>query len=265
MPAIQIDRLNQQLNTFLNPSLSAEEIAKNLAEVMEAHANLSYRPGNEIQANYVILSFQLGSLVLFHIQRKIIQLTEKDPEKALTVADLIWEKDYLELKQMAAVILGNLPYAYNQQIFERLEKWFDSTADKQIHYLLFKNGTALIRQHNQQLWISTLKDWITSRELKKIQAGIKALEVLTDDPGFDNYPVIFTITDQVLELKNEKITNNLLKIYQSMIKQEANETSYFLMHSLLTAPTEQKLRFVKKCIPAFPENLQKQLRDAIKG
>jgi len=264
MPAIQLERLLQQIKQFLDPALSPQQFSSNLIELLEAHANLSYRPGTEIQVKNIILSYKPGPLVMYQIQNKLTTIGQTYPQKALLFADQIWLHDFLETKQLAAVIIGALPVEYFTEASHHLETWFHTTADKQIRYYLLQLGSENIRKNNLKEWLKIIQDSVGTSDLQKIHFGINAIEILAEDKSFENYPVIYAITNQIVERKKDNFTNTLVKIYQAIISRAPNETAYFLQHSLLSAPTEQKIKFIRRCINFFPPEQQKKLRAAIK-
>lgn len=263
MPAIQLERLIHQITLFLDPELEDREFIHNLTELMEAHANLTYKPGIEVQVNNTILSYQLGPLVSYHIRIKFIQISNTHPEKALRIADQIWNSEYIEMKQLAAVLIGSIPVDRFTETSERIEQWFNTSTDKAVRKSLFDSGTTRVRKENQTLWLNTIRSWLESGEESQILTGMNALEILASDKSFDNYPFIFGITNTLIETKKDKITNSLTKIYQNMIKKSPNEIAYFLQHTLLSAPTESKNRFIRKCLPYFPAIHQKKLREML--
>lgn len=265
MPAIQLERLLQQIKQSLDPAFSPKQFSANLIELLQVHANLSYRPGTEIQVKNIIQSFKPGPLVMYHVQNKLTAISQTDPQQALRYADQIWQHDYLETKQMAAVMIGALPVENFYDASQRLEAWFHATTDKQIRYHLLHLGSENIRKNNLKDWLKMIHDWVNSGDLQKIHLGINAIEILVEDKSFENYPVIYAITNQVIEQKQDNITNILIKIYQTIIARAPNETAYFLQHSLLSAPTEQKIKFIRRCINFFPTKQQKKLREAIKS
>ncbi len=264
MPAIQLERLLQQIKIFLDPSLSSHQFSANLIELLEAHANLSYRAGTEIQVKNIIQSYKPAPLVIYHIQNKLTKIAQNHPQQALLFADQIWQHDFFETKQMAAVLIGALPVENFSETSQRLETWFHNTADKQIRYQLLQLGSANIRKNNLKDWLQIIQDWVNFGDLQKIHLGINAIEILAEDKSFENYPVIYAITNQIVEQKKDNFTNILIKIYQSIISRAPNETAYFLQHSLLSAPTEQKIKFIRRCINFFPPEQQKKLRSASK-
>ncbi len=265
MPAIQLDRLLQQIEQYIDPALNARQFSANLVSLLEAHANLAYRPGAEIQVKNSILSYKPGPLVMVHLQNKLTTIAQNNPQQALLFADQVWLHDFLETKQMAAAMLGALPFTYFSETSQRLEAWFFSTLDKQIRYHLLNLGTANMRKNHLKDWLKIIQDWIDSGELQKIHIAMNAIEILAEDKSFENYPVIYAITNQIIEQKQSNLTNLLLKIYQSIITRAPNETAYFLQHSLLSAPTEQKIKFIRRCVNFFPDEQQKKLRQAIKS
>lgn len=265
MPAIQLERLLLQIKQFLDPTLSPKQFSANLIELLEVHANLSYRPGTEIQIKNIIQSYKPGPLVMYHLQNKLTSISQSNPHQALLFADQIWQHDFLETKQLAAVMIGAIPLENFSEISQRLETWFHSTSDKQVRYYLLQLGTTNIRKNHQKDWLKIIQDWVESGDLQKIHLGINAIEILAEDKSFENYPVIYSVTDHIVELKKDNFTNILIKIYQAIISRAPNETAYFLQHSLLSAPTEQKIKFIRRCINFFPPEQQKKLRNAIKS
>ena len=188
MPAIQIERLNEQIRSILDSKLPANLFLESLRSFMEVHENRAFRPGLEVQNAHPIDSYQLSPVIKQQLQLQIIQLAKSSPELTIEYADLIWEQPYIEMKEIAALIIGALPLSIIQhRHLSALGKWGLDENEIVVRKILFEKGTITIRQHKINEWIEKIKIWLESGNNSKITAGLIAIQVIINEPNLKIY------------------------------------------------------------------------------
>lgn len=263
MPAIHIDRLIQQIQTIFEPESPAPIFCENFRSLVEAHANLAYRAGVEIQRKSFMPKLHLAPIVLHHLQLQFSKLARTKPELALEYADQLWLEDLHEARFFSAVILGTLPVAYNNEIIERFVAWGSKTSDIEIHQVLFKYGTQNIIQSSSTKWLDTIQGWVDSAIVAQAITAIYALQTLIKDPTFINLPKVFSILTPLFSMKNRKIISGLTLLVDDLALTNPIETSHYLSNLLLTSSSSTPKQIIRKSLKSFPLDEQKKLRTAL--
>lgn len=261
MPAIQIERLNEQIRSILDSKLPADLFLESLQSFMEVHANRAFRPGLEVQHAHPIESYQLAPVIKQQLQLHMIQLTKTNPVLTIEYADLIWHHPYVEMKELAAMIIGALPINYSDAVFERISNWSMSDKEVLVRKILFDKGTTSIRQHNNNEWIEIIKVWLESGNNSRITAGLLAIQVIINDQQFENLPVIFNMIHPLFDIQNEPAMNALLGVVKILGLRSPHETFYMLRSLVLNEPTKRRNRFVRRCFAYLARSQQKELRN----
>jgi len=260
MPAIHIDRLVQQIQIVFNPQLPGLMFRENFKSLLEVHANLAYRAGIDVQRKSLTPKLQLTPIVTHHITQQFSNLIKTNPLLALEYADHIWMDEIYETKYFAALVLGLLPSDYFHLVIDRFVSWGSKTSDKEIHQILFKNGSLNIRKSKGNLWLETISNWIDSTESSKTITAIYALQSQVNDPDFINLPKVFKIITPIFSMNNRKITSGLTSLVDDLAKVNPVETSHFLSSLLLGSSHSSAKLITRKCLQTFPMSEQKKLR-----
>jgi hypothetical protein len=263
MPAIQIDRLVQQIKTIFEPESSGPIFRENFRSLLDVHANLAYQPGVEIQRKSLVPKLQLAPIVMHHLQQQFSALAKKKPELALEYADQLWLEDLYKARFFSAVILGSLPVVYNREIIERFVAWGSKTSDKEIHQVLFKYGTQTIKQSSATKWLDTIQTWVDSADVPQAITAIYALQSLINDPSFVNLPRVFRILTPLFSMNNRKITTGLTLLVNDLALTNPTETSHYLSNLLLSSSYPSPKQIIRKSLKSFPAEGQKNLRAAL--
>jgi hypothetical protein len=263
MPAIHIDRLVQQLNSIFEPESPGPIFRENFKSLLEVHANLAYRAGQDIQRKSSISKYHLAPIVNHHIQNQFSSLAKNKPELALEYADQLWTQNFYEMKYFAAIILGSLSKDMEPEILKRFIDWGSKTTEKEIHQVLFHFGTQNIRQTSTNKWLETIQTWIDSSEILNAITAIYALQTLVSDEAFQNLPKVFMMISPLFSIKNRKITSTLTWLIQDLAEINPIETAHYLSNLLLSSSYTAPRQIVRKSLKFFPPSDQKKLRFAL--
>ncbi len=264
MPAIQIERLKAQIKAILNPALPAGVFVLSLRSFMEAHTNLAYRISPELHQKQQVESYQIAPVIQNQLTLNIQLFTREYPQIAMDYADLLWQEPFIEMKALAGEILGTLPEQFSQQVLSKIVFWSDDNKIKAIRKIIFETSTKSIRNRNISDWQYTIKKWLDSGEVSQIQAGIHALIVLVQDQQYDNYPFIFKSISLVSLKRGEKTVNALNDLLLELAQENPNETFVFLKSFMLSEPSPELFRLVRRSMSDFSNEQQSQFRQIMK-
>lgn len=263
MPAIHLDRLEQQLNQVFNPQSPGEIFKVNFMSLLEVHANLAYQQGKDIQRKSLIPKLQLPPILIHRIQLRLVSLAKSNPDLALNYADQLWSIGFYETKLFSSLILGNLPDTQTRQVTQKLLSFGLNSNEFEIHQLLFLNGSKNIRQNNQENWLEILNSWININQPSQIIIAIAALRALIQDPTFFNLPRIFKIISPLFTNENRRVIAALQLLVNDLIEKNPTETAYFLSSTLLSSTPRITGQIIRKSLKLFPVKEQKILRESL--
>ena len=263
MPAIHIDRLNQQINAIFDPESPGKVFRANFKNLLEIHANLAYKAGNEIHETSRLPKYHLPLVVQKQLQQRFLLLVKINPKLALEYADQLWLDEIYETKYFSGIILGALPVSFSDEILNRLVSWSSQTPDKEIVVLLFDEASKSIRHENSNQWLGIIQNWIDSNDTKQILAAIIALQTTINDSSFINLPRIFNILTPLFSFNNRRIIAGLTSLVSDLANINPGESSSYLITLLLRTSYPSPKQIVRKCLKQFPEENQKKLRQVL--
>jgi len=263
MPAIHLDRLEQQLNLIFNSDTSGVLFKENFLSLIETHSNLAYQAGHDLQRKSLTPKLHLPPILMHRVQLRLVSLSNKNPELAIDYAEQLWSVNTYETKLFAAIIIGNLSEVLKNEVTQRLLKWGMETTDYEVHQLLFINGSKNIRQTNQNIWLESLLSWIESNDQNQIVIAISAIRALIHDPAFVNLPRIYKIITPLFTNTNRKVNAALQILINDLAEINPNETAHFLSGVLLRFPPKVTKQIIRKSLKLFPEKQQLFLRNSL--
>lgn len=263
MPAIHIDRLNQQINSIFNPESPGNIFRQSFTSLLEVHNNLAYKAGKEVHQTSSVPKYHLPPIVQKQISQRFLLLVKENPQLALEYADQLWLNEVYESKYFSAIILGALPISFSSEVINRLVSWSAHTPDREINLLLFAEGSSSIRNNSSNQWLEIIQNWIESNETKKILAAIIALQVTINDRSFINLPKLMNILTPLFAMNNRRIVAALTSLMSDMVKIYPGESSNYLITLLLRTSYPSIPQIVRKCLKQFTEEDQKKLRQVL--
>ncbi len=263
MPAIHLDRLEQQLNQVFTPESSGVIFRLNFLSLVEAHANLAYQEGREIQRKSLIPKLHLPPILMHRIQLRLISIAKTNSNLAIEYAEQLWSINFYETKLLSSIILGNLPESSTQVVVQKLLDFGLSANDFEIHQILFLNGSKNIRQSNQNKWLEIIYSWIDANQRSQLILAISAIRALVQEPTFINLPRIFKIITPIFSIENRKVSSALLILVTDLIEKNSIETAYFLSSTLLVGAPKISSQIIRKTLKLFPPKERQMLKESL--
>lgn len=265
MPAIQIERLKAQIQLIMNPAFTPEIFVIGLRSFMEAHANLAYRTSPEALQKQQVESYQIAPVIQTQLNLSIQQFTLTHPLIAFSYVDMLWQEPYIEMKALAGEILGSLPKENSDLVLRKILSWSAEPSNKALRKIIFNTSTKSIRAQNMLAWQNTIKKWLDSVSTNQILTALQALMILVHDPQYDNYPFIFKAISEISLKQGEKTNNALTELLIELVHENQKETYVFLKSMLLSNPSPELSRIVRRSLSTFSSEHQGQFRQIMKG
>ncbi|MCD4673710.1 MAG: DNA alkylation repair protein [Anaerolineaceae bacterium] len=264
MPAIQLNRVREQINQIAWLFTQPDAFQRGLRDLLEFYANPIYRPGQTARSIFLLPTYRTSKLLFQQLELALYPLIQENPKAALTLADTLWQDDYLEPRLIAAYILGQLPIDQTEEVTTRIIQWCAPSQPAPVLDAVLTKGTEKLRLEEPQILYELASTWLSSSDSNDLVLGLKLLHPLVKDPGFENLPEIFNLIKLPLRNLSPRNLTEAQNLLQALAKRSPMETSYFLRQTLSLGASKDMIRLVRKTLPAFPAETQERLRLILK-
>ncbi|MDX9863738.1 MAG: hypothetical protein RBT34_02920 [Anaerolineaceae bacterium] len=264
MPAIQLNRVREQINKLLWLFTQPAAFQRSLHELLGFYADPIFRAGQTTRNMILIPSYHSPKLLLQQLELALYPRVQENPTAALILADTLWQDKYLEPRQVAASILGQLPIEHAEAVTQRITEWSSASQPAPLMDALLTRGTDRLRLQSPHILYALAADWLSDPDVKIQLLGLKLIHPLVQSPEFENLPEIFTLLRLPLQNLSPRNLTETRHIIQALARKSPSETAYFLRQSLSMDASKDLIRLIRKSLPAFPTETQERLRQAIK-
>ncbi|MCJ7695362.1 MAG: DNA alkylation repair protein [Anaerolineaceae bacterium] len=263
MPSINISKLRFQISELVDHFSDPVHFCKSFYEVLDHYSRRSLRPGDESIAKTFMPTFNCPDQVIKQIVLGLQVSIKMEPDSALDIVDILWQDKYLESRELAAKVLGNLPIEFTGKIMDRIILWAKPNLDKAALELLFSEATHCILRENSKLLEDAVVQMLDKKDIEWQSLGLEALVIMIKNPDYNRVPSLFKLispfileTDDLVQLKTEAVLS-------ALIERTPIESAYFLKQSLGYSQRNQVERIIRRLLPNFPPDLRVTLLDAI--
>jgi hypothetical protein len=260
MPAIELTRLRTKIELLSQSYNSPRRFVKELTEFYQSYSDLTFQPGNLDPTAIVHPAFRTPVLFNHLVEQAFVRLPPENPESTLETIDLLWQVQKLELRQLAAALMGSLPCSCCSQVLERIRKWSTVYEDRGLIAFLHQKGTETLRREQPGLWIDTLKEWSQTTDPYLQKLAIQGLIPLVDDQDFNNLPLIFDLLYPLLRSLDQNLIFQLESALKAIAKRSEVETVYFLKQVIRSADEPILPRFIRRNLSYFSPASQNSLK-----
>ncbi len=264
MTAVNPTRLRFQIQGVISFFESPEEFHRRLSDLFSSYGNRALRFGESASAIPLVPMYHLPHPVMRQLKLDLIPQIQANPQAALNLSDSLWLDDYFEVLQTAIFILGNVPIKETTQIVARIKEWLSPSIDPLLATQLFSVGTKSLQSRLPEAWESLVYTYLSDQNPKLINFGLIGLIEGIKSPSFTNLPAAFRLTSPFLRDPYPGIMRSLERLIKTLAQHAPIETAFYLKQALSISESAETVRLVKNAIIAFPENLQKQLKSAVK-
>lgn len=264
MPAIILARLRQQTATLAGQFGHTDVFLRGLQDLLELYADHTQRPGQAGTPPPLLRTYRVPAPVLRQINSELGPLAEEQPEQALRLVDALWELPILELRLLAAALLGQVPLTNPDLILETALSWCRSGVEERILTAVLNDGLKRLRLENPAWLIEHLQGWLTEGDLQTQQLGLRALRSFLETPGFTNLPVCYRMLTPYIRSAPTALRPDLLDLLEDLAKRSPQETAFFLRQNLEMPNNEFAAWLTRQCLHAFPEETGRRLREGLR-
>lgn len=264
MPAIQPDRLKQEVaelvDHFNEPVLFKNDIEK----LLEQYADRTLRPGQSGSPAPLLPTYHVPVQVL---RRIILDLTPKattEPKTTLSLIDTLWEQQNLECRVLAARLLGKISPKPSEDILIRVREWVQPGQEETLLREIFDNGLSQLRFSNPGELFALIQEWLETSTIGWQILGLRLLLSSIKEPTFLNLPNIFSILGPWVTNHAQELRPFLLDVLSVLAHRSPQETGYFLRQNLVLSKNPEITWLARNSIHYFPNNIQINLQHALR-
>lgn len=263
MPAVQLTRLKKQLDELSGCFAQPDDFLSRLRVIFEQYGDLTYRAGQAVKPASLLPTYRAPALVMRQLELSLAPLCAARPQESLANADRLWNDEYLETRQLACFLLGQTALDPLVDVLNRLEHWSTQAADSSLLNVLLDRGSARLRREAPNRWLDVLRDWMGSLDPTRRQTALAALLPFIQDREYENLPAVFSLITPALQQNAAELASELQKSLTALARRSPVETAYLLRQILATSNEPALHRLVRRCLPAFPLEIQTRLKTAL--
>jgi len=263
MPAADLSRLQAQISAISTQFKTPSRFVKSLTALMELYSDSHFQTGNSIKIEILMPSYRLPFLVMRQLETDLSSLTYLQPDPALEIMDLLWQKTFFETRMLAITMLGNLPIDILQPMRERFLNWVQPGLENHLMEALLNKGSFQLRQNKIDEWLRWAKKWIIDKNPEVEKIGLRSLKIVCSDSHYINFPAIFSIIEPIILKPIFPIQKELTSLFKTIIGRVPMETLSFFRSILVQSQSNEIKAFVRRCLPFFEKDVQQSLKSIL--
>lgn len=264
MPAVQLTQLKAQINDLLWKYTRPEEFLEDMHQLFEQHSFRVLRTGRGIQSADLIPTYHIPQMVQYQLEIALGQQCAENPKAALPLADTLWKDPYLEMRQIAAFLLGQVPLNPPEAVLDRLTDWCQPNENKAVLKAVLEKGSTRICRDMPDQWLGLAAQWISTSEIPWQSMGLKGLLPLIDNREFENLPPIYRVISPLIQTAKPELQSDLLAVINALANRSPTETFFLLRQLLSIGTTSNAHRMIRRTLPSFPAVDAARLREILK-
>jgi hypothetical protein len=265
VPAIQPARLKDQAVQLAEQFDRPPEFVRGLHSMLEFYADRVHHPGQAGKPKPLTEAYKVHPPVLRQILQELVPLAAQNTTHSLTLCDALWQQPFLEFRQLACMLLGQIPVENPEAVTQRLQAWITPELENDLVDALLTNGLAYLRLGNPQAIILMLQDWLERVDLFYQQLGLRALLPMINDPSFENLPTFFRIVHPLARSAPPVLRPDVLDVLAAFAHRSPQETAYFLRQTLALPDSPDTPWMIRQILKEFPPEIQERLRQEVRG
>ncbi|GAB4578051.1 MAG: hypothetical protein Fur0022_07830 [Anaerolineales bacterium] len=265
MPAINPARLKQETAELTTHFNAPAQFVFQLEKLLDRYADRVRRPGQTGAPAPLLPAYKVAPPVMRQIMLTLTPLAEANASATLALADALWQKNILEMRQIAIRLLGLLPVDNPTPLLARAHSWATAKEDEHILDAFFRIGLINLQRHHPHLFLEIVREWMGSSQIELQTLGAKALLPLAQNPEFDNLPQIFRLLLPRLMDARPVLRGHLAAIIHALAERSPLETAHFLNQVLIVSDNPGLAWITRQVMDLFPEATQERLKETIRS
>jgi len=264
MPSIDLVRFRFHIIDLLDEFSDPGRFTKTFHEILDLYSRRSLKPGLTSLPVSLLPTFNCHPQVMKLIISGINPGIHEYPQQAIAIADYLWEDSYLESRELSTTILGLLPEEFAANVEDHILKWAHPDVDKASLDMLLKNAIKTIQSTHPERLEDLVYSFLHFQDPEYHTVGLKMMENLIRNPGFSRIPSLFKLISPFILEETDQLTQiNTGLVVAALVERTPVETVFFLKQLLALTPGKGIEKTIRRFLPSFPEEIQKNLQIAL--
>jgi len=260
MPAIDLNRLRKQASRLADFFFVPDEFIRHLRETLDFYVDRSIRKQPATAPSTVLPSYHTPIVILKQIEQEIRRVAGKYPDAALELADRLWDEEYLEMRLLAAFLLGCIP-PQGERLLARLTAWSQQIRDSNLRAKLLDNGLTRMREEAPDQFLDLIAQWLRPERTRLWSTGLQAAISAISDSSFINLPPLLKVLEPSMEAAPAKLQDEIKEFILVLYKVSPTETIYFVRQVLANSSNPMTVVTFRRISSSFPDKLKEEIRE----
>lgn len=264
MPAVELVRLQNDTRRLLEHFHEPQVFVSMLQEMLDFFSDRTARPGQSGTPRPLMRAYNVPHHLQTYITREICKQAASQPPAGLALAQTLWAASYLELRLMAAAILGSLPPSPPEPLLAMVELWLAQQPELRLQQAILSDGLASIRRQQPQALQARIESWIKSSRTPLRRTGLAALTLLVVAAPAEVSPQTFELLQPLVYQLPDELKQEILDLVRGLARRLPAETAYLLRQGLDTPNNTKPAWLLRNAMDSFPESMQPGLREGLR-
>ncbi|RJQ43431.1 MAG: hypothetical protein C4545_03095 [Anaerolineaceae bacterium] len=264
MPAVELTVLNTRLQSLQLYRSDPQVYLHKLEDLLSLYSSEKTKLGENIPFKTLLPQMNVPDLVLQKITETFPALAQDYTENAIVILDALWEREELELKQLAINLLLCLPASKVDEISRRLPQWTTATDENILHQVILNQLplfnieiTPSIRSFIEGILMTD------DHELRKL--AFRTLTKTIEQKNFSDLPWVFHLITPIIKEASLSTYGELNSVMAALIGKSEIETASFLCDIYTQSGSEKAKKYIRKITPLFNKDNQKYLIEVLQN
>jgi len=264
MPAVNPAQLRIRAAALAEKVDQPRQFVGGVHDLLSFYANRVHRAGESGAPPPAIDSYHVSPQVLRIVERELKEVMEDHPAEGLLLADQLWAEEWLETRLLACGLLSYAGANHSEKILTRVRSWVWECQDDILLKAVLDRALSPLRTYKVDVYYSLLDDMHSRQGENTERIILHLLLPLVDEPSFQDMPTVLKYLKPILQGESEIALSSLSRLVRRLARRSEQETMFFLLHQIPSAPHPKMSRIVRRSLPAFSPAAQERLKKAIR-
>lgn len=260
MTAINPARLKIQIAELGELVNQPDQFTTRLHELL-TFSSTRVRQTNLSRTPLTLQTYQAPEPVILALESEVEEKLAEDPEPGYRLVDVLWKERWVEFRQLAIHSLGILPPQEPDRILRRIQSWLEDCTSEDIRRLIMNEGLTRLADERPTESLKLIEELINSGSSGNLQAALFGLELYANNPAYSNLPLLYKFLSKILLAEKHGLVKEINSLLRILAARSEQETTYFLIKQLGTAPKSRILRVIRQMMDNLSQANQDLLRE----
>src|SRR5512140_3214531 len=147
MPAIDLSRMKKQAARLADFFFVPDEFIRNLHELLDTYVNYTVRKPRAAAPGANLPTYRTPPVIVRQIEQELgaKAALPENSDATLELADRLWDEEWLEMRILAAFLLGSIPPS-EERLLARLTAWTQQLFDADLRSELLSTSLRRMRR-----------------------------------------------------------------------------------------------------------------------